>query len=63
MGWVSLFDPEVLSDLLDLPPGAEPVAVLCLGPVPDFPDRPALEIDDWAHGRPISEFVTENRWS
>ncbi|MFJ6098352.1 5,6-dimethylbenzimidazole synthase [Williamsia muralis] len=63
MGWVSLFDPDVLSDLLDLPPGAEPVAVLCLGPVPDFPDRPALEIDDWAHGRPISEFVTENRWS
>lgn len=63
MGWVSLFDPEVLSDLLDLPPGAEPVAVLCIGPVPDFPDRPALEIDDWAHGRPISEFVTENRWS
>lgn len=63
MGWVSLFDPEVLSDLLDLPPGAEPVAVLCLGPVPDFPDRPALEIDDWAHGRPISEFVTENCWS
>ena len=63
MGWVSLFDPDVLSDLLDLPPGAEPVVVLCLGPVPDFPDRPALEIDDWAHGRPISEFVTENRWS
>lgn len=63
MGWVSLFDPDVLSDLLDLPPGAEPVAVLCLGPVPDFPDRPALEIDDWAHGRPISEFVTENRWN
>lgn len=63
MGWVSLFDPEVLGDLLALPPGAEPVAVLCLGPVPDFPDRPALEIDDWAHGRPISEFVIENRWS
>jgi 5,6-dimethylbenzimidazole synthase len=63
MGWVSLFDPEVLGDLLALPSGAEPVAVLCLGPVPDFPDRPSLEIDDWAHGRPISEFVTENRWT
>ncbi|WP_030162573.1 MULTISPECIES: 5,6-dimethylbenzimidazole synthase [Actinomycetes] len=63
MGWVSLFDPEVLGDLLALPSGAEPVAVLCLGPVPDFPDRPSLEIDDWAHGRPISEFVTENRWN
>ena len=62
MGWVSLFDPEVLADLLALPPGAEPVAVLCLGPVPDFPDRPALEIDDWAHGRPLAEFVTDNRW-
>lgn len=62
MGWVSLFDPHRLGSLLDMPPGAEPVAILCLGPVPEFPDRPALELDGWAVGRPLSEFVCENRW-
>ncbi|MDA4106538.1 cob(II)yrinic acid a,c-diamide reductase [Mycobacterium holsaticum DSM 44478] len=62
MGWVSIFEPARLAGLLDIPDGAEPVAILCLGPVPDFPDRPALELDDWAHARPLSEFVSENRW-
>ena len=44
------------------PEGAEPVAVLCLGPVPDFPDRPVLEIEKWATARPLSELVYENFW-
>ena len=62
MGWVSLFEPKDLARLLGMPDGAEPVAILCLGPVPDFPERPALEIDRWAFGRPLEEFVTENGW-
>jgi len=62
MGWVSLFDPQRLAGLLAMPAGAEPVAILCLGPVPEFPDRPALELDGWAFARPLSEFVCENRW-
>lgn len=63
MGWVSIFDPARLAELLGMPDGAEPVAILCLGPVPAFPDRPALEIDDWTHGRPLAEFVAENSWT
>ena len=62
MGWVSIFDPRRLAELLGMPDDAEPVAILCLGPVPDFPDRPALEIDQWAFGRPLTEFVSENGW-
>jgi len=62
MGWVSLFEPRPLATLLAMPADAEPVAILCLGPVPEFPDRPALEIDDWAYRRPLSEFVSENTW-
>ena len=62
MGWVSLFDPQRLAELLVMPADAEPVAILCLGPVPEFPDRPALELDGWAVARPLSEFVCENRW-
>src|SRR6201996_5885980 len=62
MGWVSLFDPRRLADLLAMPDDAEPVAILCLGPVPEFPARPALELDGWAFARPLSAFVSENRW-
>ena len=62
MGWVSLFEPRRLADLLGMPDDAEPVAILCLGPVPEFPDRPALELDGWTVARPLSEFVSENHW-
>jgi 5,6-dimethylbenzimidazole synthase len=63
MGWVSIFDPRRLGALLDMPADAEPVAILCLGPVPDFPPRPQLEIDHWTLGRPLREFVSENGWA
>jgi 5,6-dimethylbenzimidazole synthase len=63
MGWVSLFDPRRLGTLLGLPDDAQPVAILCLGPVPEFPDRPQLEIDEWTTGRPLPEFVSENGWT
>ncbi|MDO3399890.1 5,6-dimethylbenzimidazole synthase [Mycolicibacterium neoaurum] len=62
MGWVSIFEPTTLATLLGMPEDAEPVAILCLGPVPEFPDRPALEIDQWTYGRPLSDFVSENGW-
>jgi 5,6-dimethylbenzimidazole synthase len=63
VGWVSIFDPVRLGQLLGMPDEAEPVAILCVGPVPEFPDRPALEIDKWAFGRPLAEFVSENGWA
>lgn len=63
MGWVSLFDPPRLASLLTIPADAAPVAILCLGPVPDFPDRPSLELDRWTVGRPLAEFLSENEWS
>ena len=63
MGWVSIFDPVQLAALLAMPDDAEAVAILCLGPVPDFPTRPQLEIDRWTLGRPLSEFVSENGWA
>lgn len=62
MGWVSLFDPRPLADLLQMPADAEPVAILCLGYVPEFPHRPRLELDRWAMGRPLVDVMAENRW-
>jgi 5,6-dimethylbenzimidazole synthase len=62
MGWVSLFEPTDLADLLAMPDGADPIAVLCLGPVPEFPDRPELEIVGWTTARPLDELVYTDTW-
>ena len=62
MGWVSLFDPLKLASLFWMPVGTLSVAILFVFPVPDFPDRPSLELDGWALGRPLAEFVSENGW-
>lgn len=39
MGWVSFFDPAALAELLGIPPGGKPVALLCLGHVEAFYPR------------------------
>ena len=62
LGWVSLFDPAELAVLLGMPDGAEPIAVLCVGPVPEFPDRPELEIVGWTTARPLDDLVYTNIW-
>ena len=62
MGWVSLFEPQALADLLDMPEGAKPVAVLCLGPVKAFYLAPMLVLEGWAQARPLSELLYENVW-
>ena len=63
MGWVSLFDPQALADLLGIPAGAKPVAILCLGYVNSFYKSPMLVEQGWAHERPLAEMLMENGWS
>ncbi|BBX84476.1 5,6-dimethylbenzimidazole synthase [Mycolicibacterium aubagnense] len=62
LGWVSLFEPAELAELMGMPEGADPIAVLCVGPVPEFPDRPELEIVGWTTARPLDELVYTNSW-
>ncbi|WP_191485245.1 5,6-dimethylbenzimidazole synthase [Pseudomonas sp. FEN] len=62
MGWVSLFEPRALAQLLGLPAGAKPLAVLCLGPVEAFYPAPMLVLEGWAQPRPLSELLYENYW-
>ena len=62
LGWVSLFDPDALAALLAMPEGAKPIAVLCLGHVDHFYDRPMLQEEGWAERRPLHELVWENGW-
>lgn len=62
MGWVSLFDPQALGELLRLPAGAEAVAVICLGPVNEFYPAPMLALEGWRQPRPLEALLFENHW-
>jgi len=62
MGWVSLFDPQALADLLQMPAGSKPLAILCLGPVKEFYPAPMLVMEGWAQPRGLQELVYENTW-
>ena len=63
MGWVSLFDPEALRELLRMPPGSRPVAILCLGYVPEFYRRPMLEETHWAQRADWRDLVKTDYWA
>ncbi len=62
MGWVSLFKPQEIAELLNMPEGSKPIAILCLGHVEEFYPQPMLELENWAKAKPLNEFVSENSW-
>lgn len=63
MGWVSIFDPSELAKLLKLPEGASPIAILCLGEVDAFYEKPMLETEGWDQRRELSTLIMDNSWS
>lgn len=62
MGWVSLFDPIHLAELLKMPTGSKPVAILCLGHVDAFYPEPMLKTANWANERPLEALLFHNTW-
>ena len=62
LGWVSIFDPQKLAELLHIPPTGKPVAILCIGHVDAFYDKPMLEKENWASRKQLDSVVFENRW-
>jgi 5,6-dimethylbenzimidazole synthase len=62
MGWVSIFDPIKLAHLLNIPQGAKPIAILCVGHVNSFYKEPMLVETGWAVEKPLSEMLMENSW-
>lgn len=62
MGWVSLFNPAELATLLNMPAGAQPIAILCLGHVDEFYAAPMLEQENWGKGCDINDVLYENTW-
>jgi len=63
MGWVSLFDPVALAELLQIPSGAKPVAILCLGHVDAFYNKPMLEQENWASRHKLEDMIYTNTWA
>ena len=62
LGWVSFFEPEALAQLLGMPQGAHPVAILCIGRVPAFYPRPMFEDSGWGKRLSLEDVLFENRW-
>ena len=62
MGWVSMFEPEQLRQLLGIPPGAKPVAIVCLGHVEAFYPKPMLELEGWAARQNLDDLLYQDRW-
>jgi 5,6-dimethylbenzimidazole synthase len=63
LGWVSMIEPAPLADLLRLPGGAQPLGLLCLGPVERFYEAPMLEQQGWRQGRPLAGVVMQDFWN
>lgn len=62
MGWVSLFEPAEVRAAMSMPPGADPVAILCLGPVPGYYSQPMLEQQNWARREALPSLVFDDVW-
>ncbi len=62
VGWVSIFSPEQLSEVLGLPEDAEPLAILCIGHVDAFYEEPMLIKEGWAERGVLEDYVMTDQW-
>ncbi len=62
MGWVSFFEPADVAALLGCPETAKPMALLCLGPVKAFYDKPMLEQEGWRKRESMDVVLSENQF-
>jgi 5,6-dimethylbenzimidazole synthase len=62
VGWVSILDPDLLKQVLNIPPHIIPVAYLCVGYVSEFLPRPELEAAGWLSRGSLDELIFYERW-
>lgn len=62
MGWVSMFEPDTLAELLKMPKDAKPIAIMCIGHVEAFYQAPMLIEEGWASEKPLKDMLMENYW-
>nr|VFK53591.1 MAG: cob(II)yrinic acid a,c-diamide reductase [Candidatus Kentron sp. TUN]VFK54271.1 MAG: cob(II)yrinic acid a,c-diamide reductase [Candidatus Kentron sp. TUN]VFK55130.1 MAG: cob(II)yrinic acid a,c-diamide reductase [Candidatus Kentron sp. TUN] len=62
LGWVSFFDPNMVCKLLKCPDKAKPLAILCLGPVTEFPPAPLMSISGWRKEKPLESILYNDQY-
>lgn len=62
VGWVSIFKPQQLKEILAIPDKIVPVAYLCLGYVDFFYKSPELEVKRWQSRLPLHELISFDGW-
>ncbi|GAC1607839.1 MAG: hypothetical protein NVS3B26_02450 [Mycobacteriales bacterium] len=62
LGWVTLFRPAELAELLHLPDGVTTLGWLCLGWPDERPPEPGLQRAGWSRRAPLADVVLHDRW-
>lgn len=62
VGWVSIFEPVKLRQVLGIPQHVIPVAYLCVGYVSEFAPRPDLESAGWLARLPLEDLIFYEQW-
>lgn len=62
LGWVTLFQPADLAELLGLPAGVVTLGWLCLGWPDERPPEPGLERAGWSRRQPLDDVIVNERW-
>jgi 5,6-dimethylbenzimidazole synthase len=62
VGWVSILDPILLKECLNIPPHVIPVAYVCLGYVSEFLPSPQLETVGWLPRASLDELIFYGQW-
>jgi len=62
VGWVTLFEPRDLLQLVNAPAGVETLGWLCVGWPDERPPEPGLERRGWSKRQPLGEVLLDERW-
>lgn len=63
VGWVSIFRPDDLAEILHLPPHVEIVAYLCVGYVDTLFEQPELAARGWRQRLDLDSLILEEEWT
>jgi 5,6-dimethylbenzimidazole synthase len=62
MGWVSLFDPNAIKHLFNMPDDSHPIAILCIGHVDTFYEKPMLVMEEWTQEKAWKDMLFIDQW-
>jgi nicotinate-nucleotide--dimethylbenzimidazole phosphoribosyltransferase len=62
VGWVTLFEPEDLRELIGAPEGVSTLGWLCVGWPDERPPAPGLERRGWSRREELEQVVIRGRW-